>query len=60
MQIYSNNVSAISDSDIAKVNSIFLGLPSVDLSRLVFHSMSSLSTLGALSEWTADQVIFII
>ena len=50
-------MSTIPNGDIAKINSMFLGFGSSDLSQLNMTAMSSLSALGTLNAWTADQVI---
>jgi hypothetical protein len=47
----------MSDVDIAKVNSMFLGFSSSDLSQLLLRSTISINALGTLTGWSADQVI---
>lgn len=56
-EVYAN-LSSINDSNIAELNSIFLGFNSSDLAELRFYSLSSISALGDLETWTSDQVIF--
>lgn len=53
---YSNNIGSIPDADIASLNSILQGFSASELAQLVFTSTSSISTLGALSDWTETQV----
>jgi hypothetical protein len=56
--IYSSGIATIPDASIASLNSIILGFSSKELAQLVFTTTSSISKLGALSDWTADQVDF--
>lgn len=53
---HSNNIGSIPDADIASLNSILQGFSAIELAQLVFTSTSSISTLGALSDWTETQV----
>lgn len=52
---YSNNIGSIPDADIVSLNSILQGFSASELAQLVFTSTSSISTLGALSDWTETQ-----
>jgi len=54
--IYSSGIATIPDASIASLNSIILGFSSKELAQLVLTTTSSISKLGALSDWTADQV----
>lgn len=56
-EVYAN-LSSISDSNIAELNSIFLGFDSSNLAELRFNTLSSISALGDLETWTSDQVIY--
>ena len=55
-QVYSSGVANLSDANIASLNSILLGYSSAELAQLNFGKLSSVSALGALDAWTADQV----
>lgn len=50
------DLSAVSDTNIAELNSICLGFSDTDLALLRFNALSSISALGALSSWTSSQV----
>ncbi len=54
--VYPTGLVSLSDANIASLNSILLGYSSSELAQLNFGQLSSISALGALSAWTADQV----
>jgi len=55
-EVYPGGLEVLSDSQIASLNSILLGFSSSELAKLNFGQLSSISALGALNDWTADQV----
>lgn len=50
------DLSTVSDTNIAELNSICLGFSDTDLALLRFNALSSISALGALTSWTSTQV----
>jgi len=54
--VYPTGLASMSDANIASLNSILLGYSNSELAQLKFGQLSSISALGALNAWTADQV----
>ena len=52
------SAGSIGDTDIAGLNSILIGFSNPQLSSLVFTTITSIGTLGALNGWSISQVIY--